>query len=233
MKKTSLLLAALLTMGASLNAADEAATPASSYTITVDFPYASKYVFRGIQYAEDAFQPSVKLSVGSFYAGIWSSMPLDKGYELEIDYYAGYTIALEDSWSLDLGATIYQYPGLDVPGADTSTFEAYAGLNGTVDGVTLGLYVYNDFTIDVLTYQGNIGYSMPVSDKVSMNMTATLGYADPDTAKGYTYYSLGAQFPYKISDKATATVGANWASHDLDWVDDNHFWVNAGFTYTF
>jgi uncharacterized protein (TIGR02001 family) len=231
MKKTALLLAALLTTGASLFAADPA--PASTYAITVDFPYASKYVFRGVQYAEGAFQPSVKLTSGDFYAGIWSSLPVDNGYELELDYYAGYGFKLSDSVSLDTGLTVYHYPGLDVPGADKTTFEVYAGLNGSIEGVNLGLYAYQDFTLDVFTIQGNIGYSIPIDDKASLNLSASLGHASPDSGSGYTYYNLGAQVPYKLSDTITLTVGANWASHDMDGVDDNHVWVNAGLTVTF
>ncbi len=51
MKKVSLLLAALVT-GATLSAQSPAPAPAPaapSYSVTVDFPYASKYVFRGVQ----------------------------------------------------------------------------------------------------------------------------------------------------------------------------------------
>lgn len=230
MKKTALILAALIT-GASLGAQNGA--PASSYSVTADFSYVTKYVFRGIELAEGAFQPSVKLTTGDFYAGIWSSLPADRGYEAEVDYYAGYGLKLSDSVSLDLGATVYQYPGLDVPGADDTTFEGYVGVNGSVEGVNLGLYLYNDFTLDIFTVQGNLGYSIPINDSVSMNIAASLGHANPDSGSGYTYYSLGAQFPFKLSDAATLTLGANWASHDLDGVEDNHAWANIGFSYTF
>ena len=91
MKKLTFLLAALVS-GASLSAQAPAAAPAPapSYSVTVDFPYTTKYVFRGIQAAKGAFQPSIKVTSGDFYAGIWVSAPVDKGYELEIDYYAGY-----------------------------------------------------------------------------------------------------------------------------------------------
>lgn len=230
MKKTALILAALLT-GASLSA-DESA-PASSYNITADFTYATKYVFRGIEYAEGAFQPSVKLTTGDFYIGVWSSLPADRGYEAEIDYYAGYGFKLSDSVSLDVGATLYSYPGLDVPGADKTTLEGYVGVNGSVQGVNLGLYLYNDFDLDVVTVQGNLGYSIPVNETLSLNLSASLGHANPDAGSGYTYYSFGAALPYKLSDAATLTLGVNWASHDLDGVDDNHAWANVGFTYTF
>lgn len=229
MKKTSLILAALLA-GASLSA-DEAAP--ASYSVSVDFPYATKYVFRGIELAEDVIQPSVKFTTGDFYAGIWSSLPLDKGYEAEVDFYAGYGFTLTEGLSLDVGATIYHYPGLDGPGADTSTFEAYAGVNGAVGGVNLGLYVYQDFDLKTTTVQGNLGYSIPIDDKISMNIAASLGNANPDAGSSYTYYSIGAQFPYQLTDNTTFTAGVNWASHDLSGVEDNHLWFNAGVTITF
>ena len=230
MKKTAIILAALL-IGASLSA-DESAS-ASSYSVTADFSYATKYVFRGVELAEGAFQPSLKLTTGDFYIGIWSSMPATRGYELEIDYFAGYGFALSDNVSLDVGATVYHYPGLDVPGADKSTLEAYAGINGSIEGVNLGFYLYNDFDLDTFTVQGNLGYSIPVNDTVSLNFSASLGHVSADAGDEYIYYSAGLALPYKLSDAATVTVGVNWASHDLDGVEDSHAWANIGFNYTF
>jgi uncharacterized protein (TIGR02001 family) len=230
MKKTALLLASLVTTGAWLSAADPA--PASSYSITVDFPYTTRYVFRGFQYAEDAVQPSIKLTTGDFYAGIWVSAPLDDGYELEVDYYAGYGFKLSNGWSLDVGATVYSYPGLS-GGGDKVTFEPYLGLNGAFGGVTSGTYVYYDFTLDVFTIQQAFGYSIPINDKASMNWSATIGHATPDEGDGYTYYGLGVVVPYKLSDKSTVTVGAQYADHDFSGVEGNHFWGTLGYTYTF
>lgn len=222
-------LLALASAGPSLYA-DEA--PKSSYNITVDVPYATKYVFRGIQYAEGAFQPSVKLTSGDFYAGIWGSAPVDKGYELEIDYYAGYGFKLPNGWSLDVGTTLYSYPGLN-GGGDKTTFEPYLGLNGSFGAVTSATYLYYDFTLDVLTIQETVGYSIPLDSKTSLNLSATLGRVEPDAGSGYTYYSAGVAIPYKLSDKSTITFGAQYADHDLDGVDGGHFWGTLGYTYTF
>lgn len=228
MKKTAILIAALLT-GASVYADD---APKSSYNITLDVPYTTKYVFRGIQYAEGAFQPSVKLTAGSFYAGIWGSAPVDKGYELEIDYYAGYGFALPNGWSLDVGTTLYSYPGLN-GGGDKTTFEPYLGLNGSFGPVTTATYAYYDFDLDVFTIQETVGYSIPLDSKTALNLSATLGRAEPDSGDGYTYYSAGVAIPYKLTDKATVTLGAQYADHNYDWADGGHFWGTLGFTYTF
>jgi uncharacterized protein (TIGR02001 family) len=227
MKKIALLLAALVT-GASLSAQ---APAAKSYSVTVDFPYTTKYVFRGIQLAEGAFQPSVKLTSGDFYAGIWASAPVENGQELEIDYYAGYGFKLADNWSLDVGATLYSYPGLDV--GDKTTFEPYVGVTGTFGDLTSATYAYYDFTLEAFTAQEVLTYSVKLSDKANFNFSATLGHVSPDAGSDYTYYGAGAVVPFKVSDAATVTAGVQYASHNLDGVDDSHFWGTLGFTYTF
>jgi len=228
MKKSALIFAALLS-GAALSAED---APASSYNVTVDFPYTTKYVFRGIELAKGAFQPSVKVTAGDFYAGVWASLPVDKGYEMEIDYYAGYGFALPNGWSLDVGTTLYNYPGLN-GGGDKLTVEPYLGLNGTFGAVTSATYAYYDFTLDVFTIQETIGYSVPLDDKTSMNLSATLGRVEPDSGGGYTYYGIGVAVPFKLSDKSTVTVGAQYADHTLDGVDGGHFWGTLGYNYAF
>jgi uncharacterized protein (TIGR02001 family) len=227
MKKLAFLLAALVS-GAALSAAD---APASSYNITADFTYTTKYVFRGVQLAKGAFQPSVKLTSGDFYLGVWNSSPVDKGYELEFDYYAGYGFKLPNNWSLDVGATLYSYPGLDV--GDKSTFEPYLGLNGSFGGVTSATYLYNDFTLDIFTIQEVLGYSVPIDDKTSLNLSATLGRVEAKGGGGYTYYGIGATIPYKLSDKSTVTVGAQYADHNIDGLEGGHFWGTLGYTYAF
>lgn len=232
MKNITIILATLLT-GASLLAQTPTAAPeASAYSITLDFPYATKYVFRGVSYAKDSLQASVKLTSGGFYAGIWSNAPLDKGYELEVDYFAGYNFSLQAGWTLDLGATLYSYPGLN-GGGDKTTFEPYLGLNGAFGSVTSATYAYYDTTLEVFTAQQTLGYSVPINEHAAFNVSASLGHASPDSGSGYTYYGLGATIPYKLNDRATVTVGAQYASHDLSGVDDNHFWGTLGFAYTF
>lgn len=229
MKKLLLFLSALLA-GASL----PAQTPAPAYSVTMDFPYASKYVFRGVQLADGSFQPSVKLTSGSFYLGLWTNQPITSNIDNEIDVYGGYGFKLNDTWSLDVGATLYYYPELDdSTGLDSSTFEPYVGLNGSFGRFTTGVYVYNDFTIDALTFQGTVGYSVPISDKATFSLLGTIGNVSPDAGGDYTYYGIGATVPYKLTDTATLTVGLQYATHDIDGLDDNHFWGTVGVTVVF
>lgn len=234
MKKIVLTLAALVA-GASLSAQAPAPAPAPaapSYSITTDFTYTGKYVFRGVQLAKGAFQPSVKLTAGDFYASIWASLPANRGYELEIDYTAGYGVKLSDQWAVDSGLTVYTYPGLG-GGADKATFEPFVGLNGTFGSFTTGTYAYYDFTLEAFTAQEALGYSIAVNDKASVNLLGTFGHVSPDAGSSYNYYGVGLTVPYKLSNRATITGGLQWASHDISGVDDNHFWGTIGFNYVF
>ena len=234
MKKIALIVAALVA-GVSLSAQAPASAPAPaapSYSVTADFTYATKYVFRGVQLAKGAFQPSVKLTVGDFYASIWSSMPVDKGYELEFDYTAGYGFKLAEGWALDTGLTVYTYPGLG-GGADKATYEGFIGVNGSIGVLSTGTYAYYDFTLKAFTAQEALGYSAKIDDKVSANFLLTLGHVAPDAGDSYNYWGVGVTVPYKLSDKATVTVGAQYADHNISGLDGNHFWGTLGFTYAF
>lgn len=209
------------------------AEAAPSYSVTVDFPYASKYVFRGVQYAKQSIQPSVELTSGNFYAGVWSNQPITDNLDNEFDFYAGYSLPLSDIVKLDFGGTLYYYPEADTSVYDSNTFEGYIGLTGTVSGFTPGLYAYYDTVLKAFTLQGSVGYSVPMeSAGTSLDFSATLGNVSPDTGDDYTYWGLGVNLPFKLSEKATAGVGVQYASASLDDSDD-HLWFTAGVTVGF
>lgn len=225
MKKTALIAAALVA-GSSVYAQQ------SSYSVTLDFPYVSEYVFRGISYQEDAVQPSIEFAMGDFYAGIWTSLPITNKGTNEFDFYAGYGIALSDTWNLDLGATYYYYPQTS---SDDEQFEPFVGISGDIGGgFSSSLYVYYETEFKVFTYQGSVGYSIPLTDVASLDLSGTLGYVDPDAPGGsYTYWGLGSQLTYTLNDKASVYLGLNYATNDLDGVEGDFFYFNTGITIGF
>ncbi|HEX2100665.1 MAG TPA: TorF family putative porin [Candidatus Synoicihabitans sp.] len=226
MKKTALILAALIA-GSSVRAQDAT----SSYSLTLDFPYVSEYVFRGISYADDAVQPSIEFATGDFYAGIWTSLPVTNGFTNEYDFYAGYGIAVSETWALDLGATYYYYPQTD---SGDEQFEPFVGISGDIGGgFTSSLYVYYETEFKVFTYQGSLGYSIPLSDTMSLDLSGTLGYVDPDAGESYAYWGLGSVLTYKLNQSASAYVGLNYANNDLDWAEGDFLFVNTGVTIGF
>lgn len=224
MKKTVLLIAALAAGASSLQAQD------STYSVTLDFSYASDYIFRGVKLADDVITPSVEFASGDFYAGIWSAQPVTKSQANEFDFYAGYGWALSDTWSLDAGATYYYYP--EIAGTNYS-FEPFVGVAGALGGLDSSFYLYYDTELEILTYQGSLGYSVPVSDVLSLDLFADLGYADVDGGGSYTYWDLGASFGYAMTDAASAYFGVTFATNDIDGADDSFFFFTTGVTVGF
>lgn len=230
MKKTVLILAALFA-GLSLRAQESA----SSYSVTVDFPYTTKYVFRGVELARGSFQPSVEISSGGFTAGMWTSQPITDNTDNEIDFYVGYGKDLSDTLSLDTGVAVYYYPELDSSsGADRTTWEPYVGLTGSVGGMSPGVYVYYDLTLETLTIEGQLGYSIALEPAgATLDFSVSLGRVDPKGGSGYTYYSIGASVPYALSDRATFTVGVNYAHNNISGIDNSHLYGTVGITIGF
>ena len=63
--------------------------------ITVDFTYASKYLWHGIDVFDDhgAYQPAVFFNYRNFFGGVWNSWPTTSGFEdwKEVDLFFGFT----------------------------------------------------------------------------------------------------------------------------------------------
>ncbi len=231
MKKTIALCAALLAGGAAF------AQEETSYAVTVDFPYASKYVFRGVQIARDSLQPSVEVSSGDFYVGVWSNVPLrnerDGDASKELDAYVGYTPKLTENLSADLSVTYYWYPWIDHSANDDS-LEVAAGLNYTAGNFTPAVYLYRDLDLDTTTVQTSVGYSVPLKDwGTSLDLSATFGAVLPDHGEKYCYYSAGVNMPVKLSDVVKLNFGLSYTENDLDGGKDPGLWGTVGVTARF
>lgn len=230
MKKTVLILAAC---AAALSLRAQSAK--SAYSVTLDFPYTTKYVFRGVELARGSIQPSVELGAGNFTAGIWTNQPITDNTDNEIDFYGGYSTAVGHGLTLDVGGCLYYYPELDhSTGANNTTFEPYVGLTGSVGGFSPGLYLYYDLTLETFTAEGQLGYSVPLEPAgASLDFSANLGRVDPKSGSGYTYYSVGVSVPFKLSESGTFTVGVNYAHNNITGIDNSHFYGTAGITIGF
>ncbi len=212
--KKILLIASALVAGSVLSAAE---APKSSYSVTIDFPYTSQYIFRGVDLAKSSIQPSVEVTMQSFYFGIWTNQPVVKNIDNEFDLYAGYKMKLNDTLEVDAGVTNYYYPELDNrSGGKRSTVEGYVGLNANVKGFTPGVYVYHDINLEVTTIQAQMGYSIPLPEAgLSFDVTGTVGRVDFRSGSDYTYWSIGANMPYKLNDKSTVYAGATFTNNNL------------------
>lgn len=212
MKKTILALAALAA-GASAYAQE---TAQSALAVTLDVTYVNKYVFRGLELADNSIQPSVEASYGDFYAGIWHSSEINASSGLtETDFYAGYNLAINETFAADVGVTRYTYNG-----SGTSQFnstEVYAGLKADLFELSPSVYYYHDFDNEVSSYIASIGHSIAISQVgVSLDLSATYGWIQIPGGNGsdYSYWGVGVALPYSLSETATLTAAVNYTCAD-------------------
>jgi len=173
-------------LAAPVLAQDEAAE--SPITISGNVAVTSDYRFRGVSLSggDFALQGGIDLTTTSgFYVGTWGSS-IQGGTpfgELELDVYGGWTGAVAEGVTVDVGLLYYMYPAGDDPlgvDADTDYFEPYASISTTLGpvGATLGaayaweqdslggednLYVYTDWSLGVpntpVTFNAHLGYT--------------------------------------------------------------------------
>ncbi|OAM52134.1 hypothetical protein A7981_01190 [Methylovorus sp. MM2] len=240
--RKSLLLAAVLgafSVPAAVMA-EEAAAPASPYTVSYNVGLYSQYIFRGLTQTgrEPALQGGIDLSHESgFYAGSWGSnvsWVKDGGYKkdssLEWDIYGGYKAEIGDTGiTYDVGALQYIYPGDTAKGlnqngfADPNTTEVYGALGWN------GLTFKDSYVVSTDAFGIENGRGSNYAD---------LSYV---YAIGDSGYSLLAHVGYQYFDGKTTVSGGASADNDklysyTDWkFGVNKAWdngVNVGGYYT-
>jgi uncharacterized protein (TIGR02001 family) len=240
MKKTALLLAAL-TAGTGLHAQDVKST----YSVTTDFTYASEYIFRGIELADESFQPSIEVSFGDAYVGFWTNQPVTKNADNEIDIYGGYKYKVDDALSFEAVGTYYWYPEA-ASGANDETYEVGLGATYVYQGISTSLYYYYDLELEADTIQLSVGYSVPLEAiGSSVDFSAFYGFADgrdwaPNSGSKvmeyYSYYGFDVSVPYKLNDKATITTGIHYAANERLFdgtAPDSNLWFTVGLSVGF
>lgn len=233
MNKSSLILAIAL-------CASTAAKAENKIGFSSTLGFESRYIFRGIQFAETSLQPAIQLSYGNLYGGAWFNTPIGDddlivtpGGE-ELDLYIGYSAPISDVISYDVGVTYYTFPDLasgffdtfaeDGDGLGANTVEAYAGLS--LSGLlSPSFYVYRDFNFDTVTLQGSVSHSYPLAEKTSFNLGGTLGYVIDDDAGGdYLYGAANADLSYSVTDNASLSAGIRYGGSDIaggGFIDDS------------
>ena len=187
------LLAATILAGSALAAAPAFAQEvveeaAPEFNVSGNVALTSDYRFRGVSLSagDFALQGGITASHESgVYVGAWaSSIQGGSPYgEVELDLFTGWTGAVAEGVTVDVGLLYYVYPTTDDPfnlDPDTDYFEPYASVATTLGPVTaklgaayawdqdsLGgndnLYVYGDLSSGIpgtpLTLAGRLGYT--------------------------------------------------------------------------
>lgn len=236
------------TLAAALLAATAIAPAAyaqdSDLSVSTGVDFVSQYVFRGVSLADDAIQPYAEMSVGNFTVGGWFSTGVGKNSILagdEFDLYAGYSVPLDSSISLDLGATYYHYPQggdfLETKDGGAGSYEVSASVGFGEVPLAPTVSAYYDFTLEAFTLEGGVGHSIPFGDGQSLDLGATVGLVDGD-GFSYEWGSASAAVSHAFNDDVGVYIGANFALNSEDALDfdsiingdpkGSMFWLGTG-----
>lgn len=237
-----------LTLAAALLCATAIAPTAyaedAELSISTGVDFVSQYVFRGVSLADDAVQPYVEASYGNFTVGGWFSTAIGENSIVagdEFDLYVGYSVPLDSSISLDLGATYYHFPqGGDFFATEdgaAGTYEVSAAVGFGDVPLAPSVTAYYDFTLEAFTLEGGVGHSVAIGEAQSLDLGLTVGLVDGD-GFSYEYGQASAAVSHAFTDDVAAYVGANFALNSEDVLDfdsilngdpkGSMFWLGTG-----
>jgi uncharacterized protein (TIGR02001 family) len=207
-----------------------AAVAACDASGSATLAFESRYVFRGVELSEASFQPTVSAACGSFYGSIWSNIPVENDNASsriaeEIDLVAGYSTNVGGPFTIDVGVTYYVYPDRasgffdafseDGDGLGANSVEPYVGVTIAAPG-TPKLYVYRDVHFDTTTAQASASHSVPIAEKMSLALAATLGYVfDDQGGTDFLYGQASATVNFNVTDKAVIYAGGRFGGSDI------------------
>jgi len=214
-------------------AAFVAATPASAegLSVSTSLGFESRYVFRGVQYAETSVQPAATLTIDGFHVGAWFNLPVGDDDNVvpangeELDLVFGYSFPLSDIVTVDVGLTYYVFPEAmsgfgdfyeeDGDGLGINTLEPYVSLAFDIP-LAPTIVLYRDVMYDTFTLQGTATRSFPLSGKTSFDIAGMIGYVvDDSIGTDYLYGVASAGFAYKFAETSKITAGARFGGSDL------------------
>lgn len=216
----------------------------SEISVSTGVDYVSQYVFRGVSFADDAVQPYAELSYGDFTVGGWFSTGVGENSIAagdEIDLYAGYSVPLNSSISLDLGATYYHFPQggsfFSTDGGSAGTYEVSASVGFGDVPLSPAVTAYYDFTLEAFTLAGDVSHSFAIGENQSFDLGLTVGLVDGD-GFSYEWGTASAALSHGFTDDVSAYIGANYSLNSEDLLDFDSiingepegdlFWIGTG-----
>jgi uncharacterized protein (TIGR02001 family) len=217
------------TLAAALLAATAIAPTAfaqdSEISVSTGVDYVTEYVFRGVSFAGAAVQPYAEASVGDFTVGGWFSTAIGEDSNIagdEFDLYAGYSVPLDSSISLDLGATYYHFPEggdfLSTKDGNSGSYEVSASVGFGDVPLAPSVSAYYDFTFEAFTLEGSVGHSIPVGDAQSFDLGLTVGHVEVDGGS-YEWATASASLGHSFTDDVAVYIGANYSLSSTESLD--------------
>jgi hypothetical protein len=194
----------------------------SKGTFTITPAYVSTYMFRGVRFGGQSFQPVIDYSRGPLTLGLCASLPVDEkiadSIYPECDFFASYEWAIvPDVFKITPGVIVLTWPTINETedGMHQMICGPSLSFGYTVKGLTFSLNLYYDLVLKGATYEFGADYSIPVKPLgIDLEFSARAGtykWLDiaPSTKITETgnYWSAGVAIPYSFSDSLKLTVG--------------------------
>lgn len=178
----------------------------------------SNYLFDGVSQTDNnpAIQPTLTWTFDNgIYVGGWFSNVDFGEANIEQDYYVGWSGALNDSLSMDVGAVAYRYAGAPSKGYDYN--EYYVGLTFMENTSWKYWYAHDSDVWHGTAWRTNLVHNIALPNDFGLALEAS-----------YTRFKDAADY-YEISDddQLHARVGLShdWAGFSFDlsfhWTDHN------------
>lgn len=197
----------------------------SELSVSTGIDFVSQYVFRGVSLGDDSIQPYVEASYGGFTVGGWFSTGIGKNSVAaadEFDLYANYSVPLDSSISLDLGATYYHYPQggdfFETDNGGTGSYEFSATVGFSDLPLSPSLAAFYDVTLEAFTLEGGVSHSVELDETNALDLGFTAGLVDGD-GFSYEYGQASVAVSHALSDTIGVYVGANYALNSDDLLD--------------
>lgn len=194
--------------------------------LSVGADFVSRYIWRGLEAGDNlpAIQPSIELGYEGFVAGIWGSSPISTVASIgsEIDFYLGYSYAIENGGDVSLTATDYyftdagnKFSSFDTDGSGAHTVELALGYSGPETlpvSLILAVNVHND---EDNSLYAQIGYSIPIKD-VTLDLFAGMTPGGEDVeyygTQNFSVINLGltASKEIKVTEDFSIPVFGTW-----------------------
>ena len=195
---------------------------ASDISVSTGVDYVSEYVFRGLAFGGASVQPYAEASIGDFTVGGWFSTQIGEESALasdEFDLYVGYSVPLDSSISLDLGATYYHFPQggsfFSTDGGNTGSYEVSASVGLGEVPLAPAVTAYYDFTFESFTLEGNVGHSFAIGESQSFDLGLTAGLVDV-SGGSYEWATASASVSHSFTDDVSAYIGGNFSVNTTD-----------------
>ncbi len=200
MRKSILGLSALALFASATPAFADDSAGAEPIKLSGSVALVSDYRFRGFSQTSQnaAIQGGLTATHSSgFYFGTWGSSITFAG-GTEIDLFAGYSTAVAEGVTVDVGLLYYLYPKHG--GGDTDFFEPYVNVTGAVGPLTLKV-------------GANYAWSQDALATAKGNADALYLHAEPSFAIPGTPFGVNAHVGYATSDAFPGGVDGKV----LDW----------------